>query len=298
MPYYFRVLFLLIHIFTKCEKGVLIMNYFTISFDKCKQDGLCARECPAGIIRWEGKGTFPALIPGSEKFCLCCGHCVAVCPAGACSWSFCRPEDCPPIQRETLPSFAQMEHLLKARRSTRAFREDTVDRATWQKLLEVAAHSPSGHNLQPVHWIVVEKPEEVQRLAALVVQWMQYMMENQPETAQTLAFPYIVQAWERGLDRVCHGAPHLVIAHTPRKVASSTTDGVIALTYLEMAAQALGLGTCWAGYFTTAANTYPPLREALAIPEDHRVPGTLLLGYPRHLYRRIPKRRGPQVTWR
>lgn len=274
------------------------MNYFTISFDKCKQDGLCAGECPAGIIRWEGKGSFPTIPAGGEKFCLQCGHCIAICPAAAIGWSFCPPEECPPVQQEALPSSTQIEHLLKARRSIRAFKDSTIDRRVLQKLLETAAYAPSGHNLQPVNWIVVEKPAEVRRLAGLVVDWMKYMIKNKPETAQALAFPHIVHYWDQGHDRVCHHAPHLLAAHAPKKVASSATDCVIALTYLEIAAYAMGIGACWAGYFTTAANVYPPLTEALGIPEDHRVPGTLLLGYPLRTYRRIPKRNAPKITWR
>jgi nitroreductase len=33
----------------------------------------------------------------------------------------------------------------------------------------------------------------------------------------------------------------------------------IALTYLELATYSLGLGACWAGYFSAAAAFYPPM---------------------------------------
>lgn len=282
----------------KYGKGVATMNYFTINFENCKQDGLCATECPSGIIRWQSKGSYPVVHEGSEQFCLQCGHCIAICPKGAISWSFSDPQDCPPIQTETIPSVGQIEHMLKSRRSIRSFQKNTIDHQLLQRLIDTASYAPSGHNLQPVHWIVVENPAEVQKLASLVVDWMRYMIAHKPEVANSLAFPYIVNYWEKGFDKVCHNAPHLIIAHAPKKIASSTTDCVIALTYLDMAAFAMGIGTCWAGYFTTAANVYPPLAEALEIPEDHRVPGALLLGYPQYKYRRIPRRNEPKVSWR
>lgn len=274
------------------------MNNFTINFDKCKQDGLCAMECPSGIIRWPGKGSYPVIPEGSEQFCLKCGHCVAICPEEAFSWSFSDPKDCHPIQTKSIPAFNQIEHMLKSRRSIRSFQKNTIEHQVLQSLIDTARYAPSGHNLQPVNWIVVENPEEVKKFAGLVVEWMRYMIEHKPEVAHALAFPYIVDFWKKGFDKVCHNAPHLVVAHAPKKVASSTTDCVIALTYLDIAAYTMGIGTCWAGYFTTAANVYPPLMEALEIPEDHRVPGALLLGYPRYKFRRIPNRKMPTVTWR
>lgn len=274
------------------------MNHFTIYYDKCKQDGLCAAECPSGIIRWQGRGSYPEIPEGSEQFCLKCGHCVAICPHEAVSWSFSDPKDCPPIRKEAMPSFMQIEHMLKSRRSIRSFQKNAIDHQILQRMIDTAGYAPSGHNLQPVNWIIVENPEEVKRLASLVVEWMKYMMEIKPEVAHSLAFPHIINYWEKGFDKVCHNAPHLVVAHGSKKIASSTTDCVIALTYLDIAAYTMGIGTCWAGYFTTAANVYPPLKEALEIPEDHRVPGALLLGYPQYQYRRIPSRNKTKVTWR
>jgi ferredoxin len=33
------------------------MGLLPIDHDKCKQDGLCAADCPVGIIHFEGAGT-------------------------------------------------------------------------------------------------------------------------------------------------------------------------------------------------------------------------------------------------
>ncbi len=108
--------------------------------------------------------------------------------------------------------------------------------------------------------------------------------------ARTLAL-----AKSRGLDRVCRGAPHVIVAHTPR---GHEGNGVIAVSFVEVAAYALGLGACWGGFFTGAANTWPPLREALALPDGRVVAGSLLIGYPKYQYKKLPIRREARVTWR
>jgi nitroreductase len=76
------------------------------------------------------------------------------------------------------------------------------------------------------------------------------------------------------------------------------TAGIIAQTYLELAASAFGLGACWMGLVDMTANVWPPLRQLLALPEGHIVLGTLAVGHPKFPYARIPPRQALRVTWR
>lgn len=75
-------------------------------------------------------------------------------------------------------------------------------------------------------------------------------------------------------------------------------DGTIALTYLELAAPAFGLGTCWAGFFFMFLEASPQLREAVGIPADHKPLGALMLGYPKYKHHRAPQRNQAVVAWK
>jgi nitroreductase len=59
---------------------------------------------------------------------------------------------------------------------------------------------------------------------------------------------------------------------------------IIALTYLELAVTSFGLGACWAGYFSAAANMGPPMKKALGLPEEHNSFGAMMVGYPKYKY--------------
>ena len=72
----------------------------------------------------------------------------------------------------------------------------------------------------------------------------------------------------------------------------------IALTYLELAATSMGLGTCWAGYFNVTATSFPPMQEALALPPGHQAFGSMMVGYPKFSYHRLPLRNPPAISWR
>ncbi len=73
----------------------------------------------------------------------------------------------------------QLDEALKARRSVRAFRPDPVPRALIAELLSLAAHAPSGTNIQP--WKVhVVAGETRRRLEAAVLAHR----ETQPDDAR------------------------------------------------------------------------------------------------------------------
>lgn len=274
------------------------MSLFTINRDKCKRDGICVAECPMGLIEMTGKDAFPSPVEGAGELCVNCGHCVVVCPQGALSLKTTKPEDCFPVQKDLLPGPEQAEHFLSARRSIRTYKKQPVEHDTLSKLIDIACYAPSGHNMQPVQWLVIEDSGEVKRLAGLVVDWMRFMIQEKPEMARPMHMDRIVASWEIGEDRICRSAPHVIVAHSPGTLAIAQSSCTIALTYLELAAFSMGLGACWAGYFNAAANLYPPMTRALGLPEGHQSFGSMMIGYPRYHYHRIPLRNKSVVNWR
>ena len=66
---------------------------------------------------------------------------------------------------------------------------------------------------------------------------------------------------------------------------------------LELAAEARGLGVCWAGYLTRIAGLYEPVRKMLEVPEGYAVRGGLMLGEGMHAYGRIPPRKPLSAHW-
>lgn len=274
------------------------MNLVTIDREKCNQDGICVSECPARILLMDEKENFPFPSPEFEEFCIRCGHCVTVCPTGALRLDWLEPEDCRNMDKDLALTAEQAEQFLRGRRSVRSFKEKTVSREILEKLLEVACSAPSAKNMQPWHWIVVQEPKEVRRLAGLVVEGMRAFLELNPEEGKTRGYQRVVAAWEGGLDRVCREAPHLIIVHAEQDWTFAPEDTALALSLLDLYATSIGLGVCWGGYLYKAVNAFPPLFEALGLPEGHLAFGAVMVGYPKFKYQRIPVRNQPRVTWK
>ena len=187
---------------------------------------------------------------------------------------------------------------MRSRRSIRKYKEKPVPRDLLTRLLEVARYAQTGSNSQPVHWLVIQEAKEVNRLAGLVADWVRFMLKENTEYALSIHMDRLIEAWDKGIDRILRGAPHLIVAHGLSTLPASQPACIIALTHLELAAPSLGLATCWAGYFTAAANNYPPLQQALALPQDHLTYGAVMVGYPKFSYHRMPQRNELKITWR
>jgi len=88
------------------------------------------------------------------------------------------------------------------------------------------------------------------------------------------------------------------VAYAPKDERTAPPAAMIAIHQIQLAAPALGLGTTFTGSINTASQSYPPLVEALGLPEGHIPYGTFVIGYPAEKYQRIPVRRLVDVTWR
>ncbi len=273
------------------------MDILEVDRKTCIQEGICAAVCPSGLIDFK-EGSYPKPVPGAEDVCIRCGHCVSVCPTGSLRHRVMSVEQCDPVQEELYVSPEQCEHFLKSRRSIRAYEDMPVSQETLSGLIQIARYAPTGHNSQSVEWLVLGDRDELNKLSGMTIDWMRWLIDNMPELARQMRLDNAVRRWEEGVDVILRDAPALIVAHAEKEDRLALTNSVIALTYLELTAAARGLGCCWAGFFNAAANMFPPLTEVMPIPEGHMCFGSMMVGYPKYSYQRIPRRKAPKITWR
>jgi nitroreductase len=180
-----------------------------------------------------------------------------------------------------------MDSFLVSRRSVREFKKKPVARETLEALLDVARRSPTASNSQKVHWIVVDNAAKVHALSAETISGL----------CASGAHADLLEQWESGYDRILRGAPAVIMACAPEDYGWAKQDCAIALTFLELAAEARGLGVCWAGILTRVAAVHAPLRQALSVPEGYIVCGGLMLGERKYKYRLVPPRKPLSAQW-
>ena len=259
------------------------MEFMTLDRQRCNADGLCAAVCPSGCLEADVDGR---PVVAEEKLCIACGHCVAVCPKSALTISRVDPAAMTKTLRHW-PDPEIVDGMLRGRRSIRAYKDTPVARETMETLLDVARFAPTASNAQEVGWVVAVDPAKVRELAAMTAAYF--------ETAGSR--PHHAASWRKGKDPYLRGAPALAVAYAPADAPYGAADCGIALTFMELAAVARGLGTCWAGLLVRAARNDAALAKALGIPQGCVIEGGLMLGYPALRYAAVPPRNAVRARW-
>jgi len=267
------------------------MLNFKVNEEECIQCGNCAKDCPSKCISME-KGEFPKVI--NEDTCLRCQHCLAVCPTGAVSILGVDPDKSLSVKYE-MPTAHSMETLIKGRRSTRNYKKKTVETETIQKLLEIASHAPTGGNTQSVLFTATMNEKVTEAFSKELFTRIKNMLnESHPET-ENPKIAYMRQAikpyWEKPTDFLLRGAPHILIASTPKTAPEGKVDSVIALTNFDLMAQSMGVGTFWNGVLAWCLiDFFSDLALQLGIPEDHEIGYCMCFGLPAVQYQRTVQR--------
>jgi nitroreductase/NAD-dependent dihydropyrimidine dehydrogenase PreA subunit len=260
---------------------------FTVNQQTCTRCGECVADCPARIITME-EGV-PAIVPDKEASCYRCQHCLMICPTGAVSILGLKPGGSR-LLNGNLPSPDTLETLIKGRRSVRRYKQENLEPELLQRLLDVAWHAPTGMNSRDVLFTVVDDRVKLSRLRDEVMSGLGRLVRagNMPEGMEF--FADFVHVWEtKQVDILFRGAPHLLIASAPRQAASPVPDCLIALSYFELFAQSLGVGTVWNGLTKWAINDILPVtRQRLGIPDEHVIGYALSFGKPAlHFHRTV-----------
>jgi nitroreductase/NAD-dependent dihydropyrimidine dehydrogenase PreA subunit len=272
------------------------MGLLIIDEAKCKRDGICVRDCPTAVIQLQD-GRYPEIPKSKEANCMECGHCLAVCPHGALAHQRISMENSPEILDSLRINEKQAEQFLRSRRSIRLFQDKPVEMEKILRLIEVARYAPTAGNSQRVEWLAISDRSKIAKISECTVDWLREMIKDPRVTAASPYLPMVVAAWDAGFDTVLRKAPVVIVAMAPKEAINGTVDLTLALSYLDLIAPALGMGTCWAGLLQGALLASPALKKMVGVPEAYPHHYPMMLGYSAVQYRRVPERKTPKIIF-
>lgn len=263
---------------------------------KCTKCGICLKVCPVGIVQFNESG-FPKIEAKASARCIKCGHCVLFCPESANCLSFLRKEEMVAVSDIKMPSAEEAMNFIKTRRSIRRFKEEPLSGKVFNKIFDAVKLAPTASNKQPVRWVISADPEKTKEITNLILCWMREEIFKDPTSRISLIGAAMIAKAKAGEDALLRGAPHVVVAVVPKNYMWPE-DGSVALTYLELAAHALGVGACWGGFLTVAIRNFGGLRDYLGISSEEQICGAQMLGYPLiRPIRQYPTRDLQNISW-
>ncbi len=153
---------------------------------------------------------------------------------------------------------------IKDRRSIRKYIDKDVSPEDVEKVLEAGRLAPSGNNTQPWKFIVIRDPEIKEKVTA--ADHDQKWMLTAPVFIACIT-DVRCRIEESQLDIVDETFERFPLKQTIR-------DTAIAIGYMMLQAQHLGLSTCWTGWYSQE-----DMKKALGLPDYLFVTGVLTLGY-------------------
>lgn len=261
---------------------------FTIATERCMQCGACIDDCPFHLI--EMAPDFPALNPAKVHHCIHCQHCLAICPTGALSILGFKPEDSIPLP-ESLPTAQQLIALIKGRRSMRRFLPEPLDSKVINQMIATVANGPTGKNNRQCLFTVIDDPATMAVFRAETLEGLRRAVATKRLSESLGYFRHVVSAWDQGRDIIFRDAPHLLMVSVPPAVTTPDADIVIAMSYFELLAASMGIGTLWNAMIRWALSTIDvDLYRRLGIPDDHIKGYAMLFGRPAVQYPRTVQR--------
>ena len=146
----------------------------------------------------------------------------------------------------------EFEQLISQRYSVRSFKPEHLPQSVIDTILAAGHKAPTGCNYQPQRILVMNNDESIRKLKTCT------KCHFDAPTAMLVCHNK-EESWKRVYD----GA------------LSSPVDAVIVTTYLMLAAQNEGVGSCWVMHFNPAA-----IRETFHLPQNIEPVALLVMGYP------------------
>ncbi len=147
--------------------------------------------------------------------------------------------------------------LIKKRRTIRRFTQKKIDRDLLIKFIEHASLAPSGMNIQPWEFIIIDEDEICDKIFPNTA-WAGYLEKEGPPPANEKPTAYIICLLNKNL-----------------KSPTLTHDISAAIENILLCATYEGIGSCWIGSINRER-----IREILNIPENYEIDSIIALGYP------------------
>jgi nitroreductase/NAD-dependent dihydropyrimidine dehydrogenase PreA subunit len=288
-------------------------NNIAIDSTLCKKCNVCVDVCPNGIFRTDKN----LISVKSERIELCflCGQCMASCSEKAIQvLGLDYNKDFFDLP-ETINSF---DTLIQSRRSVRAFKNNPVPKDILEQIVNALTFAPPSFPPLKTEIVVVQDKKLIEQALPHMVNWydnlikrlknplVRYIIRRKAgserfQTIQNHVVPMfnikLPSMITRTEDAITRDAQAMILFHADKHSDNYREDIYIMLGYALLKAHSLGIGASAIDLIPPAIEKVTYLKRLFQIPAENEVVASMILGYPKHKYKRAIRRQLKTVTW-
>lgn len=248
-----------------------------IDKNKCIKCNNCIEDCVCKIFK-KGAYGYPELDEKILANCLGCTHCMAVCPTEAISLEGKNPTDAFEIKDIDSENILQ---LIRQRRSIRQYKKDDIPDYLLEKLKDMLPFIPTGCNQNSIHFSIVKNRNTMDELREYTLKSLLNISNNKliSPIIEKFLMKY-KKALIDGEDIIFRDAPSIIVVSAPIFATCANQNPIIALSYIELYAQSLGLGTCYCGFGDMCFKFIPELSQMIGITDGYKPVYVMTIGLP------------------
>lgn len=183
----------------------------------------------------------------------------------------------------------EIKEAIFGRRSVREYTSQHVEEQTIRHLIDAAVHAPNAVNQQPWMFTVVRDKTVLDKLSRAS---KSHMLATMPGGAHSDHFRSLLSDPNF---HIFYQAPVLVLISATAQGPWIVEDCALAAENLMLAAQGVGLGSCWIGFAQSFLNTAEG-KNLLDLPAASVPVAPIIIGHPKAVPFDIP-RKAPDVQW-
>jgi nitroreductase len=153
------------------------------------------------------------------------------------------------------------------RRSIRQFKAEQISDAQLEAIVTAVLQAPSGHNDQSCYLVAVQNRELIDEMNA-----------GSKREMQQLPVEWIADLGRNDDYHIYYHAPTVVVVAARTDAITPVPDVCAAIQNMLIAAESLGVGSCWMG-FARFHFASPEARRRIGLPEGYEVHYAVALGY-------------------
>lgn len=172
-----------------------------------------------------------------------------------------------------------------SRRSIRDYLPDDIADDVVRELIRAATYAPSAANMQPWRFVVIKNRDLIAKLS---VRSKELLLEQAGRSTRP-ELKSLANMVSRPNFNIFFNAPLLIMIFSDFDAFSPQIDCALAGENMMLAAQSLGIGSCWIGLASPLGQD-PAILADLGVPDRCRLEGALIFGYPTKLDHKAPRR--------